>query len=536
MFKESFIVGMFSLIVGIILGILASQGLSIITFKMLNLNEDLFRFSISISAIIKTTVFFGLVIILVNTFNKRSIKKYSLIELLNSHKQNEKYLSQGKSSNKNFFALSIVLIVIGYWAVLNLNFSLKVVIFSLILITLGTFLLFISISDFIINRIRKHKRMYYKKLNVFIVNLIASKIKTTSLSATVICLVLSVSSMIMPFGMAMGKYMIQDVNKVAPYDVSITRYGEERVHNSIKESLLNGGFPLDKLASSTSEIELYDLDSSDIYAIKESDYNSARKMQGLNPISLDDNEFAINIVSDKTKEKYKNYLKTDNNYIEINDKKFLLNKENIYDTQYYTSVVLPENVTVVVPDKAVEGLNLAFTCLNINYIEENNKYDNMFVHEFNKYKDSNNVDNYNYDTKIVIQGEKIASNTVFSFSAIYMGIILLISAGAVLALQQLSESSIIKERTNLLEKLGVDKKDLKKSMFAYVSILFAAPLILASMHSIFLSSYLYDILGELKSVGLSKNIIISTITIIIVYGIYYVISLNDSLNIINKDK
>ncbi|WP_373599818.1 ABC transporter permease [Paraclostridium bifermentans] len=547
MFKEALIVGIFSLITGTILGILLSQGLSIITFKMLNLDENMFRFSISISAIIKTTAFFTLVIILVNIFNKRSIKKYTLVDLLNSHKKNETFNSKGKSSKKKFFILSILLIVLGYAIVLNLHFSLKIVILSLILITLGTFLLFISISDFIISRIKKHKYIYYKRLNVFIVNQIASKIKTTSLSVTTICLVLAVSAIIMPFGMAMGKYIIQDVNKIAPYDVTINEYGNVKSTNSIKENLLNNGFPLDKIASSSSELNLYNLDdknignikdysNSGIYAIKESDFNSARSMQGLSTISLGDNEFIMNIVSDKTREEYKNYLEKDNNYIEINDTKLLLNKEDVYATQYYTSVVLPENLTVVIPDEVAEGLVADFTCLNINYIKENNEYDNMFIDEFFKYTEKNHENYYDYDTKVVVQGEKIAMNTVFSFSAIYLGIILLISAGAVLALQQLSETSTMKERMNLLKNIGVDKKDLKKSMFVYITIMFAMPLILASMHSIFLSTYLYDILGELKSVGLLKNMIISTVIIIVVYGIYYSVSLNDSLNIINKDK
>ncbi len=57
-------------------------------------------------------------------------------------------------------------------------------------------------------------------------------------------------------------------------------------------------------------------------------------------------------------------------------------------------------------------------------------------------------------------------NTSFSFVAIYIGIILLISAGAILALQQLIESTVNKERFKLLSKLGVNKKDMKK-LFLY---------------------------------------------------------------------
>ncbi|MCU9810976.1 FtsX-like permease family protein [Paraclostridium sp. AKS81] len=71
MLKENTIIGFLSLCVGLIFGIFASQGIGIIIFKMINIDSLAFKFSVSISAIIKTILLFGFVLLLVNIFNKK---------------------------------------------------------------------------------------------------------------------------------------------------------------------------------------------------------------------------------------------------------------------------------------------------------------------------------------------------------------------------------------------------------------------------------------------------------------------------------
>ncbi|MSB59420.1 FtsX-like permease family protein, partial [Paeniclostridium sordellii] len=58
MIKETLIIGLFALIIGLILGIFAAQGIRLITLNMMNIEYNSFRFSISLLAIIKTVIFF----------------------------------------------------------------------------------------------------------------------------------------------------------------------------------------------------------------------------------------------------------------------------------------------------------------------------------------------------------------------------------------------------------------------------------------------------------------------------------------------
>ncbi|MDL0253020.1 FtsX-like permease family protein, partial [Clostridioides difficile] len=62
---ETIIVGIVSLVSGLILGLLVSQGLSILLLKLFEFNMSEYNFVISISSIIKTIVYFGIMFLLV---------------------------------------------------------------------------------------------------------------------------------------------------------------------------------------------------------------------------------------------------------------------------------------------------------------------------------------------------------------------------------------------------------------------------------------------------------------------------------------
>ena len=205
------------------------------------------------------------------------------------------------------------------------------------------------------------------------------------------------------------------------------------------------------------------------------------------------------------------------------------------DIYYYNSNTVPNSITLIVPDQVLDNLNPTMTYLNVNYLKSNNEYDNKFSNELMSFRDKEGYD-LNFESKLVIDGEKISLNVVFSFISIYLGIILLISAGAILALKQISESTVNKERFDTLRKIGVKEQDMKKSIFIQVLTLFSMPLILAILHSIFVSNLLYEVMLELSSVGLYKNICVSSAIVAVIYGSYFFASYYESLSIINNKK
>ncbi|MDY6668445.1 FtsX-like permease family protein, partial [Clostridioides difficile] len=86
---ETIIVGIVSLVSGLILGLLVSQGLSILLLKLFEFNMSEYNFVISISSIIKTIVYFGIMFLLVMIFNTYIISKYKIIDLLTIGRKKE---------------------------------------------------------------------------------------------------------------------------------------------------------------------------------------------------------------------------------------------------------------------------------------------------------------------------------------------------------------------------------------------------------------------------------------------------------------
>lgn len=564
MFKETTIIGALSLALGLIFGIFVSQGLSIITFKMLNLDSSTFRFSISISSLIKTIILFGLSLCVVNKLNKKTIKKYKLIDLINANKKNESSISKSSFSGISIFILSIVLMIGSYFVLFQDRINVFMICISISLIVLATYLFFISVSDFVVKQIKKRKKMYYNNLNMFVISQMSSRIKTMSFSVTIICLIIFSALIIIPFGMGTANYLYKDLGKDSPYSATIRRYSNDDYDNpklsndkslankkytSLKDDLIKSNFPFDKLVKSYSEVKVYKLKnitfakllpkrSSDNYPISIvsiSDYNNARKQQGLNPIPLEKNGFVINSSSSGFKNSFEDLIKNNKNLsLNINGYNLNLSQDKLYSINYYDKSVMLDSGTIIVQDEVLDNLYPTTTYLNCNYIELNNDYDRKFLDAYYNFHDTYNDYDLSFNSKLVIDGEKIALNTSFSFIAIYLGVVLLISAGAILALQQISESTINKERFDILRRLGVNESDLKKAIFMQAFIFFMIPLGLAILHSLFFSKFLYSLIIELSSVGITKNIFITLVIVAIVYGSYFFASYYESLDIINN--
>ncbi len=89
-FIETMLVGIISLIIGLIFGILLSQGISIFTANLFEVNITKFQFVFSKKAFLKTIQNFGIIYLVVLVFNSINIRCVKLIDLLNASKKNEK--------------------------------------------------------------------------------------------------------------------------------------------------------------------------------------------------------------------------------------------------------------------------------------------------------------------------------------------------------------------------------------------------------------------------------------------------------------
>lgn len=548
MFKETIIIGAVSFVVGIIFGMFLEQGLSISTAKMIGIDVNSFRFSISILALVKTAICFILVLWLINKFNQKVIEKYELINLLNDHKKNEVEECKSKMNNIKTFALSIVLILLGYFIVINNITSAIKVVCSGILITIGTYYFFLSVADFIINIIKNKKSLYYNNTNMIVISQITNKFKTINLVITTICLLLFLSLTIIPTGLGISNHIIKDMNKATPYDSTIIKYNsdgefsskknDKSASESVKDELLSKNFPVDDLVKNTSEVKVYNLANvnTDTLGLTEylkkidinytldvislNGYNDARKQQGLPEVKLSKNEYLINTSNEEIKDLYEDYMKKNNHLININGAKLSPGPNEAGGIILNTYYGISDSMEIVVSDDVVSNLIPKRIFFNCNYKESTNEYDNRFRDKFIDIKD----ESYNHTSKLVVCGEKTSMNIAISYIVLYLGIILFIVAGAILALHQVAESNIISERMNLLKRLGVRNEDREKILFTQTAILYGLPAIVAIIHAIFINVGIGIQIGEYEIKNIIFNLLITLISMIVIYGAYFMIS------------
>ena len=90
LFFETLIIGVISLGVGLALGIVLSQLMSILVANMFEADLTKFQFTFSSSAALKTLLYFSIMYLIVMIFNTIIVNKCKLIDLLHGNKKSEK--------------------------------------------------------------------------------------------------------------------------------------------------------------------------------------------------------------------------------------------------------------------------------------------------------------------------------------------------------------------------------------------------------------------------------------------------------------
>ena len=221
---ETLLIGIFSLGIGLAVGIFASQGLSAITAGIFEMDLSSFQFTFSLSAFYKTLLYFGIIFLIVMIFNTISISKYKLITLLQASRKNESFKVRNIWISIIAFIVSIACFAAAYYLVLTRGWeSGGMLLTCIILGCVGTLLFFFSLSGILLRVIKTNKKLYYKGLNMFIFRQISSKINTAFISIGLICLMLFVTMVTFSAGISIAHASSQAVKSAAPYDISITK-------------------------------------------------------------------------------------------------------------------------------------------------------------------------------------------------------------------------------------------------------------------------------------------------------------------------
>lgn len=577
LFGETILIGIFSLGVGLLLGIFASQFMSILVAKLFEADMTAYTFSVSVTAIEKTVLNFSIMYVIVLVFNALSISRYKLIDLFHAGQKGEKQTMKNTGLAVVVFLAAVVLLGYAYYQVAYLPEKVTED-RALLLIAMGcvgTFMVFWSLSGFLLKFLQRFRRVYHRNLNAFVLRQLSSSINTAVFSMTVICLLLFATICAFCSGMSMNTSLRMTLQEATPSDICVaksmylpaegdfTEAQRENGQKTILESLSDMGFSEENLSEYV-EIAIYadkeltlgttlgayedalraqypfvNMETEES-VIGISAYNSLAGLYGNPTYELAEDEYLILCDFDGMKNLRDAALSQG---AEITIGAYTLKPRYAECKEGYTTMSASHvNAGIVlVPDAVIEAeyggaLMMESHFLAGNYVgttkEEKQAVENILLEiPDEKVKEYRGFDTA---TKISIYEAATGLATIITFVVLYLGVIFLISGAALLALKALSESTDSKGRYEILQKVGADEKMIHRALLEQLSIFFLLPLFVAMIHSIFGMQFVQFILSLFNKGDMLASVGITALILFVIYGGYFLATYYGSRRIIEE--
>ncbi len=578
LFFETLLIGILSLIIGLGIGVVLSQLMSVFVANMFEANMTKFEFIFSTSSCMKTLIYFGVMYLIVILFNVITVRKCKLIDLLQYSKKVEKIKLKNPIICIILFFISVVTLSYAYYLVTSEVTKLDDaadIFLPIVLGAVSTFFIFWSLSGLILKIVMNIKNLYYKGLNSFTLRQISSKVNTTVFSMTMICLMLFITICVLSSALSLKNSMTSNLKELAPIDIELYKkrnvskedapilgyneYQLEDTYYTIEESLEKLDFNINDYLKDIVHVNIYatneltfldtlgselenvkkefphiELDSAEAI-VKISEYNRVAKLYGNSTYELGEDEYMV-IADFDSMITIRNKALEKSTTITLDGKtlnpKYRECKEGfieISSNHINTGIIL-------VPDNVINKSWLEEEHLLANYIGDTDEEKDNIENRITNLENHPNAHmiNLSASTKITIYEASIGLGAMVTFIGLYLGIVFLISSAAILALKELTESTDNKERFDMLRKIGTDEKMINKALFNQILIFFMVPLVLAIIHSIFGIIFCNYILSTFGNEELLKSIVMTASLIVIIYGGYFFITYYCSKNIIKS--
>ncbi|MDZ4417304.1 ABC transporter permease [Bacillus cereus] len=515
-FMENMLIGTLSIFFGMQFGLVLSQFFLLVTAKITHIPGIYLYWYWPTDAFILTTIVFLCLFIVVSTFTPMLIRTKKTVHLLkaNGGKQKERKPSI-------FISLFGAICLIGGYALASkpiyfvslspqigmiYMFSSIFVIPTLVLI--GTYFFFSQISFLLIHILKKRRKFYMKRVNMLWISGLDSRIRSNINMLFVVAMLSTLAFTMITFLYGFGKFMKLDVERNSPFAFSYFSYDENPFTsqhlNWLEEQLKDGKFSYKKIkvdiyatpVKVESGMGTYD----ETYTIKQSDYNILATSLQLKQLFMNDNEA---------------YLLSGAAYLPLFssfDQNYTRTHTTLANTNYTLQVTGIEKNSPIPSAFAYETLVLSDSVVNnlpnntkhitaYNYNVENGENTYAIAEEFIKRvnKDRSSVE---YEGELVRVFEasnslyRIKSGSAFDFLiGTFLGVIFFIGAGSVLYFRMYADLTNEQEKYVTITNIGLTESEMKRSATIQLGILFFVPYIMASIHTMFATKMLQEVIN-----------------------------------------
>lgn len=502
---ESMIVFLVSMVLGIGIGILLDKAFYLLIAKMLNASIAL-GFYISYQSIVNSIILFLIIFVLMYLFSLIQINLSNPIELLHGDQHGEK-----EPKTKWLLALiGLICLGTGYYMSVSIQDPVTAFAFfmvAVILVVIGTYMLFTAGSIVILKLLRKNKRYYYKTNHFISVSNMIYRMKQNAVGLGNICILSTMVLVMLSTTISLWVGMNDIIETRFPRDITVSinsvdsnqalytiddmnyaieqagiQTEDELVYRTLSVSAFNQG---NTYTFGNENMSLQDISNVVVlYFITLDDYN---RTEGTN-VSLAPDEVlvfpsgkqfdhkTIDIASNTFKVKgILDSIKADSNY-----------SANLQNSMF---VVVDSMDTLFMIDdlqKQAYGDNASY--IHTSYDFNLSKSEGMSVKEATDALIANYPGDTTYimvDTQEGNYEDLLSLYASFLFIGIFLSFLFIMATVLIMYYKQITEGYEDKKRFEIMQKVGLNKREVKKTINSQVLTVFFLPLVVAAIHIVF---------------------------------------------------
>lgn len=575
LFLESVITTVASIIGGILAGILLSKLVYLILLKILHMGGKI-EYRISLASTGMTTILFGAIFILIFLYNLLQMKLSNPIELLRGG-------NTGEREPKTKWIMTIIGILClagGYSIALITKEPLQALgqfFIAVLLVVVGTYALFMAGSITLLKILRRKKSYYYKTRHFTAVSGMIYRMKQNAVGLANICILSTMVLVMVSMTVSLYGGMNDVITTRFPYEAQITSSGinqkeegqiEEIIKNMTKK---NHTVPTSQIRfhigrfttvynSKTKKFDMMaagdyaNSNVADLVMIPLSDYNQT---EGKN-VNLKENEVLLyhrnhNRNDNRSHKKSDTDTQKDKKVIQLNNRSY-----KVVDELDRLAIAKADTTSfidgwyVVVKDSSIITSYLKDIYENSNIYDELKEYYGKIQYSYsfnlngsraNRAKTAKSIQKQLQKkiTNCSVESRELSRESFyelyggFLFIGIFLGIIFLMATTLIIYYKQISEGYDDRERYQIMQKVGMSKKEVRQSIRSQVLLVFFLPLIMAVIHLAFAFKIITKLLSvlNLTNVSLFFMYTVGTVAVFaIIYAIIYSITAKEYYKIL----
>ena len=507
-FLENMLIGVLSIFFGIQLGLVFSQFFLLVTAKITHV-PGLYLYWPTAAIILTMIIFLGL-FILVSSFTPMLIRTRKAVRLLKEGtKQKERKASVLISL---FGAICLIsgyvlaanpLYFMSLGDVVGLLYAATSIFLIPSLVTAGTYFFFSQISFLLIRILKTRRTFYMKRINMLWISDLAARIRTNINMLFIVAMLSTLAFTMITFLYGFGKFMKFDTVRENPFPFTYLSHTENTLAdehlNWLEQKFNEEHFTYTKFKTDIYEVSSAEDNTQLYYAIKQSDYNVLAKALNFEKLTVNKNESYIlmkdlddQVIGTLHNEEKKNTLTLTQNNLQLQVKEYKSYSPFPNSLIYQLLILSDENV------EALSTVSKQMSVYNFKVTdwEKAHNIGSSFItkiHNDNAAIQAEHPPFHASEASDSLYKKKLNVASFFLIGT-FLGVIFFIGAGSVLYFRMYTDLTNEQEKYITITKIGLTETEMKRSATIQLAILFFVPYIMASIHTMFATKMLQEIL------------------------------------------